>query len=122
MLTTTRTAGLYWWVTLPSFLLYILISALPLIELPERFRFRSIKEIFLSEILRQAEDSGIFSMQAVSGRIFPIHYSRTAPIILDGFDDIERVMADLLEKITESYDRDGGTILLPVQTKGKPVQ
>ena len=68
----------------------------------------SITEIFLSEILRQSADSGIlFNAGTIRQKI-----TDTIPglprISLDGFDDIERVNgADLVDKITEAYDKDG---------------
>ena len=67
-----------------------------------------VQEVFLREILRQSEDSGIlFNATAIRHNI-----SDPVPglphIILDDFTDIERVMGpDLLDRITESYDNGG---------------
>jgi exodeoxyribonuclease V len=68
----------------------------------------SVQEIFLKEILRQAEDSGI--LFNATG----IRYNITGSIpgiphlILDDFTDIERITGpELLEKITDSYDKHG---------------
>lgn len=67
-----------------------------------------VQEIFLYEILRQAENSGIlFNATGIRHNI-----TGSVPgfprLVLEDFPDIERVAgADLLEKITESYDHCG---------------
>jgi exodeoxyribonuclease V len=77
------------------------------IEFVKGFGF-DVKEIFLREILRQAEDSGIlFNASGIRHNI-----SDSIPglphFIIDGFNDVERVSGnELIEKISESYDRNG---------------
>ncbi len=68
----------------------------------------NVSEVFLSEILRQAEDSGIlFNANGIRHRITG-DVSGLPHIILNDFTDVERVHGeDLLEKITESYDKSG---------------
>jgi exodeoxyribonuclease V len=68
----------------------------------------NIHEVFLEEILRQSEDSGIL-FNAAGIRL---NITASAPdlpyILLEGFPDIERINGqDLLEKITCSYDNSG---------------
>ena len=68
----------------------------------------SIQEVFLKEILRQAEDSGIlFNATAIRHNITGA-VGGLPHVVLDDFQDIKRVMGpDLLETITESYDSGG---------------
>ena len=68
----------------------------------------SVQEIFLKEILRQAEDSGIL-FNATGIRYNITSSTPGIPhLILDDFTDIERISGpDLLEKITDSYDKHG---------------
>ena len=68
----------------------------------------SIQEVFLKEILRQAEDSGIlFNATAIRHNITGA-VGGLPHVVLDDFQDIKRVMGpDLLETITESYDSAG---------------
>lgn len=68
----------------------------------------NVQEVFLSEILRQAEDSGILFNAA--GIRFNITGSsdRVPRILLEGFNDIERINGtELIEEITGSYDKYG---------------
>ncbi len=68
----------------------------------------NVTEVFLNEILRQAENSGI--LFNATGIRFNITDSVPGlpHLTLDDFTDIERVMgADLLEKITDSYENGG---------------
>ncbi|MFO7923778.1 MAG: AAA family ATPase [Bacteroidales bacterium] len=68
----------------------------------------NVQEVFLSEILRQAEDSGILFNAA--GIRFNITDSsdRVPRILLEGFNDIERINGtELIEEITGSYDKYG---------------
>jgi exodeoxyribonuclease V len=67
-----------------------------------------VQEIFLKEILRQAEDSGIL-FNATGIRYNITSSTPGIPhLILDDFTDIERISGpDLLEKITDSYDKHG---------------
>ncbi len=68
----------------------------------------SVAEVFLSEILRQAQDSGIlFNASGIRHNITG-EVSGLPRILLDDFTDVERVNGqELLEKITESYDKCG---------------
>ena len=80
----------------------------------------NIKEVFLKEILRQAEDSGILFNATGIRHDISDRISGLPHFILDGFDDIERVSgSELIEKITESYDRYGteGTIIVTRSNK-----
>jgi exodeoxyribonuclease V len=67
-----------------------------------------IQEVFLKEILRQAEDSGIlFNATAIRHNITGT-VQGLPHVVLDDFQDIKRVTGpDLLETITESYDSAG---------------
>ncbi len=68
----------------------------------------SVLEIFLSEILRQAEDSGILFNATDIRHIISGSGHNMPHIILDDFTDIERINGtDLLGKITDSYDSAG---------------
>jgi exodeoxyribonuclease V len=67
-----------------------------------------VQEVFLKEVLRQAEDSGIlFNATSIRHNITgPV--PGLPPIVIDDFHDIERVTGtDLLETITESYNSPG---------------
>ena len=68
----------------------------------------NVKEVFLSEILRQAEGSGIlFNAGGIRHKITG-KVSGPPHIMLNDFTDVERVNGvDLIEKITESYDKCG---------------
>ena len=80
----------------------------------------SVSEVFLSEILRQAESSGIlFNANKIRHNI-SVKFNGLPHISVDDFDDVERVSgSDLLEKITESYDKYGmeGTIIITRSNK-----
>jgi exodeoxyribonuclease V len=68
----------------------------------------NVTEVFLNEILRQAEDSGI--LFNATGIRFNITDSVPGlpHLTLDDFTDIERVMGtELLEKISDSYENGG---------------
>jgi exodeoxyribonuclease V len=67
-----------------------------------------VQEVFLKEILRQAEDSGIlFNATAIRQNIAG-PAPGLPPIVIDDFTDIKRVTGtDLLETITESYNSPG---------------
>ncbi|TVR74196.1 MAG: DUF2075 domain-containing protein [Marinilabiliales bacterium] len=67
-----------------------------------------VTEVFLSDILRQAEDSGIL-FNATGIRYEVESEGNNIPrIVTAGYNDIERVSgSDLIEKITESYDKHG---------------
>ncbi len=73
----------------------------------EGFGF-GVTEVFLTEILRQAEDSGILFNASgirhhITGKINELPH-----IMLEDYTDVERVNgSELLEKITESYDKCG---------------
>ena len=78
------------------------------------------EEVFLFEILRQAENSGILFNAPGIRRQISGPLTRVPGLTLEGFSDIERVNGqELLEKITESYDRKGteGTIVVTRSNK-----
>ncbi len=68
----------------------------------------AVTEVFLSEILRQAEDSGIlFNATGIRHEIESGGNS-IPRIVTGGFNDIERISgSDLIEKITDSYGNRG---------------
>jgi exodeoxyribonuclease V len=80
----------------------------------------NVREVFLKEILRQAEDSGILFNASGIRHLINDSINELPHFILEGFDDVERVDgSDLIEKITESYDKYGteGTIIITRSNK-----
>ncbi len=79
-----------------------------------------VTEVFLKEILRQAQDSGIlFNATGIRYEI-EAESSSIPHIVTEGFNDIERVVgADLIERISDSYDKWGidGTIVVTRSNK-----
>lgn len=70
----------------------------------------SVQEIELSDVVRQAEGSGILTNATEIRRRIgsPEHNSGFFPINLESFDDISRVSgADLIEMISTCYDKYG---------------
>ncbi len=68
----------------------------------------NIQEVFLSDILRQAMDSGILFNAGNIRQNITDSIPGLPHIHLDDFPDIERVPGeDLIDKITDSYERDG---------------
>lgn len=80
----------------------------------------SVSEVFLEEILRQAEDSGILlNANGIRHKITD-QPGGLPQFKLLGFTDIERISgSELIEKISESYDRDGieGSIIVTRSNK-----
>ncbi len=70
----------------------------------------SVKEVELTEVVRQAEDSGIlFNATKIRNRIGNFDdNSGFFPIDINSFDDVERVSGDeLIETISSAYDKYG---------------
>lgn len=68
----------------------------------------AVHEVFLEEILRQAVDSGILFNASNIRQNITDSVPGLPHILLDDFTDIERVNGtDLIDKITESYDKYG---------------
>jgi exodeoxyribonuclease V len=89
------------------------------LEFVKGFGFRTT-EVFLNEVLRQAEGSGILFNASGIRHSIGDSYRGLPHIFIEGFDDVERVNGnDVVEKITESYDKSGvdGTIVVTRSNK-----
>lgn len=70
--------------------------------------YADVEEVWLRDVVRQAAASGILENATVIRSMIENEEVRLPQIALDGFDDIERIAGvDLIEKISDTYDRVG---------------
>jgi len=70
--------------------------------------YADVEEVWLRDVVRQAAASGILENATVIRSMIENEEVRLPQIALDGFDDIERIAGvDLIEKISDTYDKVG---------------